>query len=408
MPVNVPTVKDGGGSSRQRILLVQTRLTPTGGAHLVACWMIQALVDEFDLTLVTWEDIDFAKLNRHFGTSIDGTKLKICPVHPMLRPTTLFDPDPGSVQPNMLVMRMAKKMRGQFDLVMSAEMEYDFGPPISGRSDIQYLHCPGYSHLSAEILSASDLRGWPRLRAMVKGRLRPWMLIGDFSFERMRANLTLTNSHWTAQWIQDTYGIESTVLYPPAPGIFPQVPWEQRQNGVLCLGRLNPEKRADWIIDQLAPLRSKIDNLHLHIVGNQSFLKTEQRYYRLLSPLVAANKDWVTLHENIPRQELTELASRQRYGIHARIDEHFGIAVAEMVCAGCIPLVHNSGGQVEIVRRDPRLIFNDDELADKLLHVASTASEHDQLLSMLARQAELFTPERFMTETRNVVHRVLG
>jgi glycosyltransferase involved in cell wall biosynthesis len=171
---------------------------------------------------------------------------------------------------------------------------------------------------------------------------------------------------------------------------------------------LSAEKRADWLIEQLAPLRSKIDNLHLHIVGNQSFLQTEQQYYQRLSPLVAANKDWVTLHENIPRQELTELASRQRYGIHARVDEHFGIAVAEMVRAGCIPLVHNSGGQVEIVRRDPRLIFKDDELTDKLLHVANTTSEHDELRSMLASQAELFTPERFMCETRKVVHQVLG
>ena len=409
MPVNIPNVQDSGGNSRQRILMVQTRLTTTGGgAHLVACWMIQALVDEFDLTLATWEDLDFAKLNRHFGTSIDGDRLKICPVHPMLRHTTRFDPDPGSVQPNMLVMRMAKKMRGQFDLVMSAEMEYDFGPPTAGRPDIQYLHLPGYSHLSTEILSSSDLRGWPRLLAIVKGRLRPWMLIGDFSFERMRASLTLTNSHWTAQWIHTVYGIESTVLYPPAPGIFPQVPWEQRQNGVLCLGRLNPEKRADWIVEKLAPLRSKIDNLHLHIVGNQCYLKTEQEYYRRLSPLVAANKDWVTLHENISRQELTELASRQRYGIHARIDEHFGIAVAEMVRTGCIPLVHNSGGQVEIVRRDPRLIFHDDELGDKLLHLANTACEHNEVRSILAGQAELFTPERFMTETRNIVRRVLG
>ena len=408
MPVGVHTGENGAGRSRKRILMVQVRLIPNGGADLVAAWMAQALADDYDLTVLTWKDLDLAGLNRYYGTSLDASRLKIRSMHPLLHWLAKLDPDPKSVQPNMLVLRMAKKIRAQYDLVLTGEMEYDFGRLEPERPAVQYLHHPGYEHLSPEIRSSSELRGWSRFLGLASRKLRPWMLIGDFSFERMRANLTLTNSHWTAQWIHNTYGIESTVLYPPAPGIFPQTPWEQRQNGVLCLGRLNPEKRADWIIEQLAPLRSKIDNLHLHIVGNQSLLKTEQQYYRRLSPLVAANKDWVTLHENISRQELTELASRQRYGIHARIDEHFGIAVAEMVRAGCIPLVHNSGGQVEIVGRDPRLIFNDDELAGKLLHVASTASEHDELRSMLARQAELFTPERFMTETRNVVHRVLG
>jgi len=388
--------------AHKRILMIQTRFIAYGGAHLVTAWMMQALASDYDLTLLTWEEIDVARINRYYGTSLDSSQLEICTMSPLFRCLAKLDPDPQSVQPNLLVLRTAKKMRAQFDLLITAEMESDLGG-----AGVQYIHHPWFAHVFPHVIS-SILHRWAKAAAVIRGRVRPWMLLGDYSFDRMRTNLTVTNSEWTAQWLRQLYGLEATTLYPPAPGDFPQVPWEQRQNGVLCIGRLNPEKRADWVIEQLSLLRSKVTGLRLHIVGNQCYSKIERRYYRRLVSLVSANKDWVTLHENISRSELTELASRQRYGIHARQDEHFGIAVAEMVRAGCIPLVHNSGGQVEIVGREPRLTFDDPQIAARLLHIVNSPLEQEELRSMLARQACLFTPERFMEEIRRIVHRVLG
>jgi glycosyltransferase involved in cell wall biosynthesis len=234
------------------------------------------------------------------------------------------------------------------------------------------------------------------------------MLLGDYSFDRMRVNCSLTNSAWTANWIEDVYGIRASVLYPPAPGDYRNTPWEQRENGVLCIGRLARAKRADWILQQLLPLRSRIQDLHFHIIGNRSLIKGDPEYFRRLTTLVAENKDWVTLHENISREQLAELASRQRYGIHAAKTEHFGIAVAEMVRAGCVPIVHNSGGQVEIVGNDPLLTFDDPQLAERLLYLTSHPDEVKELRSMLACQAELLTPESFMRGTRRVVKQLLA
>ena len=51
--------------------------------------------------------------------------------------------------------------------------------------------------------------------------------------------------------------------------------------------------------------------------------------------------------------------AQHRYGIHTMENEHFGIGVAEMVRAGCIPFVHDSGGPVEIVGGRSELRFRD-------------------------------------------------
>ena len=58
----------------------------------------------------------------------------------------------------------------------------------------------------------------------------------------------------------------------------------------------------------------------------------------------ALQEPWVAILLGLSREELLQLASRQRYGLHAMQDEHFGIAVGDMLRAGCLPFVHNSGG----------------------------------------------------------------
>jgi glycosyltransferase involved in cell wall biosynthesis len=384
---------------RKRLLFVQTRMEAHGGGNIVTCWVLQALQDEYDVTVLTWRLFDFAALNRLYGTSLDSARITVRTVHPLLRRFVELDPDVESIQPNMLVQRIAKRWRRRFNLLLSAEMESDFG-----ERGLQYIHAPWLENATSRAKPLRDLPWKKKLRALIRGEIRPWMLLGDYSFDRMRNNATLTNSDWTAEWIRRVYDMEAITLYPPAPGAFVDVPWDQRENGVLCIGRLHPLKRADWIIEQLAPLRSVMPDLKIHIIGNQSNNPLEKSFvHERLMPLIKANADWVILHENVSRLELAALASRQRYGIHAMVDEHFGIAVAEMVRAGCIPFVHNSGGQVEIVDKEKRLLFNDDNLLVQMKQVMFDPAEQNKLRPALAKRASLFMPEHFMNEVREIV-----
>jgi glycosyltransferase involved in cell wall biosynthesis len=92
-----------------------------------------------------------------------------------------------------------------------------------------------------------------------------------------------------------------------------------------------------------------------------------------------------------------------RYGIHGHRTEHFGMVVAEMVHAGCIVWVPNSGGQVEIVG-DARLRYDTVEgAAEAIVRTLSEPAEEADLRARLARQARLFSAERFVREFRAVV-----
>jgi hypothetical protein len=58
------------GFTRPRVLVVQPSLQPPGGGNAVAAWMLQALVASYDVTALTWKEIDLDAINRYYGTSI--------------------------------------------------------------------------------------------------------------------------------------------------------------------------------------------------------------------------------------------------------------------------------------------------------------------------------------------------
>jgi glycosyltransferase involved in cell wall biosynthesis len=104
------------------------------------------------------------------------------------------------------------------------------------------------------------------------------------------------------------------------------------------------------------------------------------------------------------REALVRLLARQRYGIHAMLDEHFGIAVAEMVRAGCIVFVSQDGGPREIVGDEPRRLFASiPDAIRKVRAVIDDPALQGTLRAHLARRGTLFSAERFVRELRAIV-----
>ncbi|HEX9445386.1 MAG TPA: glycosyltransferase family 4 protein, partial [Candidatus Binatia bacterium] len=226
--------------------------------------------------------------------------------------------------------------------------------------------------------------------------------ISDFSMERLKHNLTLVNSNWTGGKIRECHGIDSTTLYPPVPGDFPAVPWAEREDGFVCVGRFSPEKELDKVIDIIAAVRSRGRDAHLHLIGGGA--AGFGSYAAHIRRRAAENASWVFLHEDVPRAELAALVARHRYGIHGMSEEHFGMAVAEMVRAGCVVFVPRGGGQVEIVEGDERLLYSGrEEAAAKIARTMSDEERQTTLRKVLASRKPLFTTERFMAGVREIV-----
>jgi glycosyltransferase involved in cell wall biosynthesis len=377
------------------------RLIPRGGGEAVCAWILEALRQDHAVTLLTSEPVDLRLVDRYYDTSLAGSDIRVRTITPLLSRFLSLDPDPGSIQKHTYLMRVSKRVRHLYDLVVGADNEGDFGPPA-----IQYIHYPFFGPLYHRVRSSCDLPLGQILAGLSKREIRPWMLVADFSFDRMKANRTLVNSDWTGRLVKRVYGIDSKTVYPPAPGTFPDIPWEKREDGFVMIGRLAVAKRYDWCLKVLSVVRTRFPQLRMHVVGSTS--NEARDCVVFLRALVQANSAWATLHEDISREELAALAARQRYGMHAFKDEHFGMAVAEMLRAGCIPFVHNSGGPPEIVGHDSRLTYDTaEEAAQKIMHVLGNPALQQELRRKLAPQKDLFSAEVFMRAIRAQVERAI-
>jgi glycosyltransferase involved in cell wall biosynthesis len=356
----------------------------------VAAWMLEALKSEHELTVLAWEPLDLPELNRFYGTALQPEDFRLLqPLARLRAPLNLagrLGHDPHPVHRYQLLMRAAKRLAADTDLHVTAFDEADLG----GRG-IQYVHSPW---------TQIPLRAVPVTDAGVAARLRPWRLISGFSIDRMRANVTLTNSSWSAHQIERILAVRARVVRPPVPGSFPKRAWEQREDAVAAVARLIPEKRLEMAIEAVRLARRDGADLRLRVIGNAR--GADPGYPDALRRRIAA-EPWLELHEDVSRSALAELLSGCRYGIHPMEREPFGLAVGEMVRAGCIPFTRREGGVAEIAP-DERLKFDSAaEAAERLLAVMRSKELRDEIRADLDGRAAALSPERFVAKIRDAV-----
>jgi glycosyltransferase involved in cell wall biosynthesis len=378
----------------RRVLLVQPSMQPPGGGNGVAAWMLQALVTEHRVTVLSWRPVDVDPINRFFGTSLRPSDFDT-----MVVPRSWsFGPDrlpvPAALLRSALLMRYTRRVSDPFDVIVGVHNETDYG-----RRGIQYVHYPTYLRPRPEV----DYRWYHRASpSLLAAYYRVTDRIADFSLERLRQNLTLANSNWTAARLEQLLGVKARTLYPPVANPAPAIPWSDRQNAFLAVGRISPEKEYERSMRILARVRQEVPDLTFTIVGTWD--RHPSRYMRELQHLAASLGSWVVFRQEVTRDEIRRLMARHRYGIHGMREEHFGMAPAEMVRAGMIVWVPGGGGQVEIVGDEPALLFDtEEEAGGKILDVLERGSEQGRLREHLQTRSALFGTNRFMDEVRSIV-----
>ena len=377
----------------RRVLLVQPSLQPPGGGNGVAAWMLQALAREQRVTVLSWRPVDIEPINRFFGTTLQSGDFDTL-VMPR-RWTTVPDhlPVPAALMRSALLMRYTRRVTDGFDVIVGGHNETDYG-----RRGIQYVHYPTYLRPRPE----ADLRWYHRSAVILQAYYRFADRLADFSVDRMKANLTLANSNWTAAELRRSLGIGARTLYPPVVDAAPPAPWDERRAGFLAIGRISPEKEYERIMRIVAGVRSLNPTITLTIVGTWD--RHSRRYYQHLQELAASLGSWIEFRNNLPRSAINDLMATHRYGIHGMRQEHFGMAPAEMVRAGMIVWVPYGGGQVEIVDGEPELVYDSEEqAADKISRALGSVAEQKRLRELLAVRAQSFGSERFVAEVRDIV-----
>jgi glycosyltransferase involved in cell wall biosynthesis len=377
----------------RRVLLVQASMQPPGGGNGVAAWMLQALARQHRVTVLSWWPVDVEPINRFFGTS-----LRVSDFDRILAPRSwrvAIDslPVPAALLRSALMMRHARSVSDAFDVIIGAQNEID-----CGRRSIQYIHYPTYMRPRPAV----DLRLYHRSKWVLERYYRAADALAGFSLDRMRANLTLANSDWTAAHVRSLLGIEAHTVYPPVVGGEQDVAWARRRTAFLAIGRLSPEKEYERLLHILERVRAGVPELTITIIGTCD--RHTRGYYRRIRHLAASLGSWVRFSENLTRAEVRALMAAARYGIHGMREEHFGMAPAEMVRAGMIVWVPNGGGQVEIVGGDPDLVYNGEEdAADRIARVLASDADQQRLRASLAERSERFSESRFTSEIQAIV-----
>ncbi len=392
-----PTTTDVSERRGPRVLVVQPSINPPGGGNAVACWMIEALKSDHAITLLTRAEPDLERANEVFGTSLSPADLQITVVpvagarlHRIAKPVAGL----ALLQDHLLLTR-ARQMVSEFDVVLTANNESDLG-----RRGIQYVHFPKFLTARPD----AGLRWYHRPMAVGAYQAACAIATG-FDPERMRRNVTLVNSEWTGRLVRARHGLDPVTLTPPGAGTFLDVPWAERRLAFACVGRIAPEKRIEELIGIVARVRRDHPGVTLHIVGNAD----GRAYLSRVEAAVRTAGDWVTLDLDVSRDRLVERLSTCRFGIHGMHDEHFGMAVAELVRAGAITFAPNSGGPVEVLGGDSRLLYDsDDDAVDKILRVMADDGLAAMLRTTLAARADRYSSDRFVRNFRDIVAGLLA
>lgn len=372
-----------------------------GGSEARVMWGIEALKDDYDLSLITSGDVNLDQLNQFYGTSLEPDEFRIrqAPI-----PFFLKRMAGGDMLRGAFYQRYCRKIATEYDILISTYNLCDFGVPA--------IHCIADFSWNQEIRKNLDpppqgARGlFHRNSLLRKTYLSLARVVSVRSGRNLFAgeDLILANSRWSARIISEKYGTDIDVLYPPVSDNFPKVLPQNREMGFVYIGRIFPEKRIEKIIDILKRVRKCGYNIHLHIIGEAD----ETTYGRFLENICQTERDWVVMEGRLFGEEKVKLLCQHSFGINARRGEAFGISVAEMVKAGCITFVPNEGGQVEIVNHSSLAYSSIEDAVEKIDAVLRQPGLQVELRGHLARQGEKFTISGFMNGLRDTVEKFMA
>ncbi len=350
--------------------------------------VLQALRADHEVELVTITDPDLRALDEFFDTAAGDVPVRRADGAPRLLSSVAGNR--FGTMTAALFNRSVRRLEDEYDLVVSTYNEqYHAG------SSVLYMHHPNFDRSALPRPPGQDsavYAVYDRLCAAVAGT-------DDADYTDTRV---LANSNWTAERVEQSLGVSAEVVYPPVasgPLVDRSLAWHDRDPGFVTIGRITPAKRVLRTIEIVDRVRERGHGVHLHVVGGAY----DTDYADQVASL-AGDREYVHLEGEVSRDRLVELITGHRYGIHGKDEEHFGMAVAELVAGGALPFVPDGGGQREIVGGCSALLYED--AADAVAAIDRVVEDRalqQRIRDTLPDPTARFGRERFRQEIREVV-----
>lgn len=227
-----------------------------------------------------------------------------------------------------------------------------------------------------------------------------------------------TNSEFTKRVVEKSWPVHIDVVHYPKVDVEElQKAIEPKEKIILNVGRFFRQlhsKRQDVLVKMFANLREHYPLLSndwkLVLVGGIE----DQEYVDEVKKM--ADGLPIEIYTDLSRTELLDWYGRASiywhaagFGIDEKIHpekvEHFGISTVEAMAAGCVPLVHGKGGQVEVVGDElaQLLWLTEADCLEKTVAVMEDAHQRQHLAIQAQARATVFGPEPFATKLWQMV-----
>jgi len=229
----------------------------------------------------------------------------------------------------------------------------------------------------------------------------PYRIFYKMFSKNVQSTHILSISEYVACLCKEAWGMDSQVVYfPVSYGNWEPVSISPR-DGVITIGRFSPEKNQAEQITIAETLDKANISPPVRIVGAVATSLSHRLYQKLRNEIERKRFANVTLHPNLPQGEAISLAQSSKVFLHTMRNEHFGIAVVEAIAAGCVPIVHDSGGTKEIVPVADLRFRTTAEAVDKVR--LALDGEYDGFLPFLRQHISKFSEAAFKSRVTDII-----
>lgn len=240
---------------------------------------------------------------------------------------------------------------GGYDLFFAHADMFTLIPSLLGHIAIPSIY---YLHEPFGVSLARPLRTDSSFHEKVRGymdRVDPLIPLYQGQLEKIRSHallhtdLLLSNSEFTSEHIQKSYGVSSVVChYGVSFDGFRPIPDTRRSNFVVSVGELSMRKGFDFVIESLAQIPS-VDRPLLKIACN-SVVPAEKAHIEKLAAHYGVDLEILF---GLNTDELRLLYNEARFCVYAPVLEPFGLVPLEAMSCGRAVVGVSEGGVKESV-----------------------------------------------------------
>jgi glycosyltransferase involved in cell wall biosynthesis len=205
-------------------------------------------------------------------------------------------------------------------------------------------------------------------------------------------DVTLCTSQWTKnQAVQSGSNPDNVHIIPypleldkflPRTGLSNKSPNQEKI--LLSLGRLDPRKRLDLLLDAFTLVLQERDDVLLKVIGGFNYVSG---YHRMIEEFPFPDK--LLYQSGVEQSQVPELMQSCDLLVQSSEGENFGSSVAEALCCGLPVIVGSSNGTKDYLG-DSSFVFEDytpESLKNTIIRALNAIEENPDVLAIKAREA---------------------